>query len=94
MKLQFAPAARADLLDISGFIALDNPDRAASFVEELKSVCKRATAFPESAPLRPDIGPGVRALSHAAYLVLYRADANTFRIERIVHGRRSLPDLP
>jgi len=92
MKLEFAPAARADLFDIADYIARDNPARAVSFVEELKAVCKRAAAFPEAAPMRPEIGPGIRVLSYAAYLVLYRAVTDALRIERIVHGSRALPD--
>ena len=93
MKLQFAPAAKADLFDIADYIARDNPARAVSFVEELKAVCKRAAAFPEAAPSRPEIGPDIRVLSYAAYLVLYRVGADALRIERIVHGSRSLPDV-
>jgi len=36
-KLVILPAARADLIDIGDFIALDNRPRAASFVAEIEA---------------------------------------------------------
>jgi len=47
--VEFAEAARNDLFEILEFIATDNPDRGASFVDELESfIRERLTGFPHS----------------------------------------------
>lgn len=94
MRLEFAPEARRDLFEIAGYIAHDNPIRAASFVGELESVCRNLTAFPQAAPLRPDFGPGIRGLTHGAYAIFYSALTDKVRIERVIHGSRDIPNLP
>jgi toxin ParE1/3/4 len=41
-RLFFSPRAEADLEDIGDYIARDNPARAISFLEELRSHCDYA----------------------------------------------------
>ncbi|MED5549289.1 MAG: type II toxin-antitoxin system RelE/ParE family toxin [Pseudomonadota bacterium] len=94
MKVEFAPAATADLSAIAGYIALDNPARAESFTDELVDRCLDIPDFPESGVARSDLEPGIRVLVHGRYLILYRMLPGEVRIERIVHGSRTLPDLP
>ena len=38
MKVGFSPVANTDLIDISVYIAQDNPARALSFVDELEAI--------------------------------------------------------
>ncbi|WP_417484736.1 type II toxin-antitoxin system RelE/ParE family toxin [Maricaulis salignorans] len=90
MKVEFAPLAQADLREIAGFIALDNPARADTFIDEIIDRCLALADFPEAAPQRDDIGPGIRALSFKQYLILYRAAQSKVRIERVQHGNRKL----
>ncbi len=89
-RLVLSPRAVADLEEIAAFIARDNPVRARSFVDDLESKCRAAAAHPELYPLRDDLGPGVRMVTHGRYLVLYRdlITENLVRIERVVHGAR------
>lgn len=60
----FTPAALADLRSIAIYIAHDNPDRAASFVEELRAVATTATERPGNFPGRDEITPELRAARH------------------------------
>jgi toxin ParE1/3/4 len=46
--LVILPAARADLIGISDFIALDNPERALSFLSELERIMQTAAVRPGS----------------------------------------------
>ncbi|WP_339741896.1 type II toxin-antitoxin system RelE/ParE family toxin [uncultured Maricaulis sp.] len=90
MKVEFAPLAQVDLREIAGFIALDNPARADSFIDEIIDRCLALADFPEAAPQRDDIDPGIRALSYKQYLILYRVREAMVRIERVQHGNRKL----
>lgn len=49
-RLVILPAARVDLTEIGDFIALDNPERAASFVTEIEAKMVQAAEHPESFP--------------------------------------------
>nr|WP_203595531.1 type II toxin-antitoxin system RelE/ParE family toxin [Salipiger sp. PrR002] len=42
------PAARTDLVDVADFIALDNPERAMSFLAEIEAKMGQVAARPES----------------------------------------------
>ena len=62
--LVILPAARADLIEIGDFIALDNPVRALSFLAELERVMRAAAERPGSFAAREDLYPGLRAARH------------------------------
>jgi toxin ParE1/3/4 len=89
-RLEFSPEAEADLLDISGYIARDNPERALGFVNELEARCVDLLAFPESGRARPDLAPSLRSRPHGRYIIFYTPGARTVRIERILHGARDI----
>ncbi|WP_235901886.1 type II toxin-antitoxin system RelE/ParE family toxin [Ochrobactrum quorumnocens] len=57
MTLFIRPAAQADLIEIGDYIAIDNPDRALSFIAEFEALIFSAIAVrPDSFPARPDLG--------------------------------------
>ncbi|HEY5047695.1 MAG TPA: type II toxin-antitoxin system RelE/ParE family toxin [Rhizomicrobium sp.] len=86
----FAPLAIIDLEEIGGYIAKDNPVRAASFVRELRkkaeSISHAARAYPE----RKEIAQGLRVAIHGRYLILFRTSGGHVEIARIVHSARDL----
>lgn len=93
-RTRFAARALDDLTTIGDFIAQDNPVRARSFVRELVARCERIADQPRAAPLRPEIGPGVRATAAGSYLVIYtQQDDGAVLVERVVHGARDLGAL-
>jgi len=49
MRVYFTDEAEADLEEIADYIALDNPDRAVSFMEELRAKALRADGSAQSA---------------------------------------------
>jgi len=62
MTLFIRPAAQADLIEIGDYIAIDNPDRALSFIAGFEALIFRAIAVrPDSFPTRPRRGPARRA---------------------------------
>ena len=90
MKVVFSPTAATDLEEIGDYIALGNPNRAVSFVREIRERCTAIAAAPEAAPLRDELIPGIRMVVHRNYLVFYRVLGNQIRIERVLHGARDI----
>jgi toxin ParE1/3/4 len=88
--LVYLPAALADLKAITLFIADDNPDRAISFVDELRSIAAEAAQRPASFPARDDLAPGLRAARYGRYLIFFQEIAGDFQIVRVLHGARDL----
>jgi toxin ParE1/3/4 len=90
-RLVILPAARADLLEIGDFIALDNPERALSFLAELEHVMHAAAERPGSFPARDDLHPGLRAARHGRYLIFFVEAREEVQVVRVLHGARDLP---
>jgi toxin ParE1/3/4 len=89
-RLCFAPAALADLRDITLYIAEDNPDRAFSFVAELEERARAAATNPHHYRERPEIAEGIRAVPHGRYLLYFRDLGDEVRIVRVLHGAKQL----
>lgn len=90
-RLVILPAARADLIEIGDFIALDNPERAASFVAEIEGRMRTAAERPQSFPARDELHEGLRAARHGRYLIFFLEAGDEVRVVRILHGARDLP---
>ena len=91
MTVRITPEAEGDLAAVADFISRDNPQRAVSFVRELRSKCLILADFPRAYPLLPRYEQrGIRRRSHRDYLILYRVTGDHVDVLRIVHGRRDL----
>ena len=86
----FAPRAERDLEDIADYIATDNPERALTFVRELRDRCKKAGDFSRSARRFPQLGDDAHILPYENYIILYRDLPTEVSIERIIHGARDI----
>ena len=93
MRCAFTPLAEADLEVIGDYIARDNRHRALTFIRELRQRCEQIADMPRAAPLRPELGAGVRVVVFGRYLICYAERGDDVVIERIVHGARSLRNL-
>lgn len=85
--------AEQDLVEIGRYIALDHPERALSFIDELERKAAKACERPLSYRERRDISPGLRAVQHGSYMIFFRDLIDEVRIVRIVHGARDLTAL-
>ncbi len=93
MHSVFSPLAEQDLEEIGDYIARDNPPRAVSFIREIRERCIKITAAPTGAPLRHELGEGIRMVAFGHYLIFYAIDSESVRVERILHGARNIPVL-
>jgi toxin ParE1/3/4 len=87
MKVIITPRAKSDLEAISEYIAVENPARAATFVDELVDRCLTLSEKPERFPLAERLeAAGVRKLSHGSYLIFYRVYPDRVTVSRILHA--------
>jgi toxin ParE1/3/4 len=87
MALKWTRTALGSVDEIAGYIAGDNPTRAASFVKELKAAVNKLQAHPGMG--RAGRVPGTRELVfHKNYVAIYRVRGNEVEILRLHHVAR------
>jgi len=93
MRVELSPFVEQDLQNIADYIALHNPMRALSFVEELERAIQHIAENPLVYRLRPDAGRDVRVAIYGRYLILFRVAGDVVFIGRVVNGARDLARL-
>lgn len=89
MRVTLSREAESDLEGIGDHIGLDDPDRAASFILELRDAAMGLAEFPRRFPvLRNRSGGQIRKRSYGRYVILYEASADGVRILRVLHSAR------
>ena len=91
--LSCLPAALDELRAIATYIAEDNPDRAVSFIAELRDKATQAAERPERFPARDDLATGLRAAKLGRYRIFFLNLPDDVQIVRFLHGARDLPTL-
>lgn len=89
-RVVILPSARQDLIAIGDFIALDNPERAMSFVAEIEAKMNAIAGQPGRYPARDELHVGVRAARYGRYLIFFLEAADEIRVVRVLHGARDL----
>lgn len=93
MIVRLSRRAETDLAEITDFIALDNPERAYEFEDELLGKAHSISASPLGYVETPELKPGLRSCAHGSYVIFFTVDDHGIRIERILHGARDLGPL-
>ncbi len=93
MRVRLSRRADIDLAEITDFIALDNPERAFEFEDELIARARKIAQAPLVYVERPELKEGIRSCAHGAYVIFFTIDDHGVRIERILHGSRDLGPL-
>ena len=89
MRVRFTRPADADLEEIGDWIAKDDPERAASFVADLRRAAVSLSSHPKRYPLIDRTqGDRVHKMSYRDYLIFYRVIANEVHVLRVLHGSR------
>ena len=88
MKVRITAEAERDLDGIAEFIARDNPQRALSFIFELRDKCLGLAATPLAFALVPRYESlGARRCVHGNYLIFYRVkEKKEVVILHVLHG--------
>jgi addiction module RelE/StbE family toxin len=89
MILIFTDEAERDLEHIGEWIAQDNPRRAVTFIQELRSRCEALADMPFAYPLVSEHeNTGIRRRTHRDYLIFYRVVDKTIEVLHVLHGAR------
>lgn len=90
-RLEVKDRARLDLRDLSLYIARDNPDRAASFIEELLARMTVVAERPQTFREREEWGSGIRSDIYHRYHIVFRDEGEIVTVLRVLHGAQDLP---
>lgn len=90
MHYRLSPRALADLEEIAGYVATENPQAAARLLVAIERRCQQLVSQPWLGVARDDIGPGIRYLVAGRYLALYRVTDDGVVILRLLHVRRRI----
>lgn len=89
MIVVFSAVAEAELEAIGDWIAKDSPQRALSYVVELREACLKLGRTPRALPLVPRYEhSGIRRRVHGNYLIFYRIGERYVEIVHVLHGAR------
>jgi plasmid stabilization system protein ParE len=89
MIVTITEAAERDLEGIGDWIAQGNPNRAVTFVLELRRRCLALADAPRAYPLLPHHErTGVRRRVYNNYLIFYRIVDESIEVLRVIHGAR------
>jgi len=92
MRIVWSPLAVDRVAEIAEYIAQDNPDAAARWVESTFAAVERLEAFPESARMVPEIQrKDFRELIHGNYRIIYRIEKGRISILTVRHSKQILP---
>jgi toxin ParE1/3/4 len=94
VKVVITDAAKLNLIAIGDYIRPHNPERAASFVEELLDHCQALAELPRRHPLVPRYEHhGIHRCVHADYLIFYRVGTELVEVIHILHGDQDFEPL-
>ena len=89
MIIVISDEAEADLEKIGDDIAADSPQRAVTFVRELREKCETLVDAPRGYPLVPRYEHvGIRRRPHGNYLIFYRVGIDAVEVVHVIHGAR------
>ena len=90
MKVVWSPLAERRALEAVDAIAVDRPQAAAAWLEELLARVGALDRFAKRGRIVPEIAkPNYRQVFHDPYRIIYRVDATQVVILTIRHGRRA-----
>ncbi len=90
MMIQWSPLALERVGDIAGYIALDKPSAAESWLEGLFDSVERLQSHPMSGRIVPEVNnERIREVIYGAYRVIYRVDTQARKISVLTALRGS-----
>ena len=90
MRVVVSDRADADLLDIASYLSSRNLPAALKLLDQIARSFERISSFPFSGAARPALGPDIRRLVVAPYLVFYAVRSDHVTIIRVLHGSRDI----
>jgi toxin ParE1/3/4 len=92
-RVEFSPAAEADLFEITDYVSRDHPAAARKLVRDLRKACEDLARLPALGHRRPDLTPDPQVMFYCVrdyYLVIYRKGTRPLEVARVLHGARDV----
>lgn len=89
----FLASVRTDLVEILTYVARSSGSLSVAqrFVAELRRRCHELAALPGTlGRARPELGPGLRSVSHKGYVIFFRYVGDRFEVVNILEGHRDI----
>jgi len=94
MKVVFSSSAKTDLAELVRFIALDKPQAARKWAENLRESVSKLSNFPHFGRVVPEYADkNIREIIKGQYGVFYKIDdeKQTIVVVAVHHGKKPLP---
>ena len=93
MKYVISRRADSDIDGIAAYIADDNPERAVSFILEIRQHFTVVADRPLSFPAKAEWGPKKRSALIGKYHIIFEVKDDEVQIQRVIHGARDIGNL-
>jgi toxin ParE1/3/4 len=93
IRLELSRYIEGDLDNIADYIAQNNPRRAVTFIQDIRTKIFDIQRNPLIYQFRPGIGVEARMVTVGNDAILFRLMGEVIRIEGIVYGGRDLPNI-
>ncbi len=91
MKITWSPRSKIQLTDIAEYIALDKPDAARRWLENIFREVEKLELFPKSGRKVPEINhEDIREIIFGNYRIIYKINEEEIIIASIRHGKQLL----
>jgi toxin ParE1/3/4 len=99
MPVQKTTQAKADLIEIADYIAVDNPEAAERFLDAAEAAFAQLAALPsigQAVPFSSALAQGIRVWrveGFERYLIFYRPVGLGIEVVRVLHTARDFPSI-
>ncbi|MCK5153031.1 MAG: type II toxin-antitoxin system RelE/ParE family toxin [Spirochaetales bacterium] len=91
--IKLSQQAIEDLKEIWLYIAIDSPDIADKFIDEIYNKCIVLSENPDLGRKRDNLLPGIRSFPFKRYILFYRKEQNIIEIIRILSAYRDIDSI-
>ncbi|MBA3392406.1 MAG: type II toxin-antitoxin system RelE/ParE family toxin [Deltaproteobacteria bacterium] len=94
MKVRWSARAEMQLADIESYIAGDDPDAAARWIDRLRDRVRRVAKMPRSGRVVPELGrDDIREVIVGAYRIVYSIEKRSIVVLTVFEGHHQLDPL-
>ena len=92
-EFRIRPRAKADLIEIWGYIADDSESNADAFIDKLYETIEVLGRQPGLGRHREELALGIRSFPFGRYVIFYHEVSNAIEIVRVLHGARDIESI-
>jgi toxin ParE1/3/4 len=89
-RINLTRAAKADLLEIWAFIAVESESAADRLLDRLNGAIENVALHPDMGRERPDLAAGLRSHPVERYILFYQPHPDDIEVVRVLHSSRDI----